>query len=323
MTGKDVYLQMTWSWPDKTWNILCSYCLQWNTSQSKFRNHYFLFLFAFSILSQLFLIWGCTYIYIYISAVKVNALITRLTQTHFNGTNFFNARLTQRVFAVWPVAQPLVGEMEMDSVANLGTLQTPLATFFPSKKRPNLVSENHRYCRASARSCSPSARTHLSLSASALFRRTPLSLSLSRSASAQRREEQGFNSVKHRYYVASLILHASIAEITAQLLSLSYVYLISSDDGAIIRIFLCRLTSWKGELVMYSSLKGSRFSHYFIFIPLSDNRNSKIYQWKQFYWEYSFIKIQYVGTERETNVIINNKCTFCIFRRRAALCAKI
>ncbi len=62
MTGKDVYLQMTWSWPDKTWNILCSYCLQWNTSQSKFRNHYFLFLFAFSILSQLFLIWGCTLI---------------------------------------------------------------------------------------------------------------------------------------------------------------------------------------------------------------------------------------------------------------------
>ncbi len=42
-----------------------------------------------------------------------------------------------------------------------------------------------------------------------------------------------------------------------------------------------------------------------------------------FYWEFSFIKIQYVGTERETNVIINNKCTFCIFRRRAALCAKI
>ncbi len=63
MTGKDVYLQMTWSWPDKTWNILCSYCLQWNTSQSKFRNHYFLFLFAFSILSQLFLIWGCTLIW--------------------------------------------------------------------------------------------------------------------------------------------------------------------------------------------------------------------------------------------------------------------
>ncbi len=146
----------------------------------------------------------------------------------------------------------------MHSVANLGTLQTSLATFFPSKKRPNLVSENHRYCRASARSCSPSARTHLplslSLSASALFSaRTPLSLSLSlslRLLSARQREEQRFNSVEHRYYVASLILHASIAEITAQLLSLSYVYLISSDDGAIIMIFLCRLTSWKGELVM-------------------------------------------------------------------------
>ncbi len=54
-----MYIYKWRSWPDKTWNILCSYCLQWNTSQSKFRNHYFLFLFAFSILSQLFLIWGC------------------------------------------------------------------------------------------------------------------------------------------------------------------------------------------------------------------------------------------------------------------------
>ncbi len=42
--------------------------------------------------------------------------------------------------------------------------------------------------------------------------------------------------------------------------------------------FLCRLTSWKGELVMYTSLNGSRFSHYFIFIPLSDNRDSQIYK---------------------------------------------
>ncbi len=143
------------------------------------------------------------------------------------------------------MAKPVVGEMEMHSVANLTTLQTPLATFFPSKKRPNLVSENHRYCRASARSCSPSAHTPLSLSLS-----LSLSLRLLRFSSAIGREEQRFNSVKHRYYVASLILHASIAEITAQLLSLSYVYLISSDDGAIIMIFLCRLTSWKGELVM-------------------------------------------------------------------------
>ncbi len=49
--------------------------------------------------------------------------------------------LTQRVLAVWPVAQPVVGEMEMHSVANLATLQTPFANFFPlKKKRPNLIS---------------------------------------------------------------------------------------------------------------------------------------------------------------------------------------
>ncbi len=129
----------------------------------------------------------------------------------------------------------------MHSVANLATLQTPLATFFPSKKRPNLVSENHRYCRASARSCSPSARANTSLSLS-------LSLLLLSFSSASGREEQRFNSVKHRYYVASLILHASIAEITAQLLSLSYVYLIFDflRRRCDYQDFLCRLTSWKG-----------------------------------------------------------------------------
>ncbi len=36
----------------------------------------------------------------------------------------------QRIFSVWPVAEPVVGEMEMHSVANLATLQTSLATFF-------------------------------------------------------------------------------------------------------------------------------------------------------------------------------------------------
>ncbi len=30
-----------------------------------------------------------------------------------NGTNFINAQLTQSIFSVWPVNQPLVGEMEM------------------------------------------------------------------------------------------------------------------------------------------------------------------------------------------------------------------
>ncbi len=52
-------------------------------------------------------------------------------QIPFNDTNFINARLTQHVFSVWPVAQPIVGVMEMHSVANLATLQTPLVTFFP------------------------------------------------------------------------------------------------------------------------------------------------------------------------------------------------
>ncbi len=56
------------------------------------------------------------------------------------------------------MAQPVVGEMEMHSVVNLASLQTLLAYFFPSKTRPNLVSENHRYCHA--RSCSLSARAH-------------------------------------------------------------------------------------------------------------------------------------------------------------------
>ncbi len=63
------------------------------------------------------------------------------------------------------------------------------------------------------KSCCSNARTHLSRRGAAL-------------------------SVKHRYSIPSLILHASIAEITAQILYLSYVYLISSDDGSIIRIFV-------------------------------------------------------------------------------------
>ncbi len=44
--------------------------------------------------------------------------------------------------------------------------------------------------------------------------------------------------------VAYLILHASMAEFTAQLLSLSYVYLISSDEGSMSGL-LCRLKSLK------------------------------------------------------------------------------
>ncbi len=53
---------------------------------------------------------------------------------------------------------------------------------------------------------------------------------------------------------------------------------------------------------MYSSLNELRFSHYFIFIPLSDNRNS---QYTSFIENLAASKYSYVGTERETNVIIN------------------
>ncbi len=76
---------------------------------------------------------------------------------------------------------------------------------------------------------SPSIYTYYILS-----QRTHTSLSLSL-FSARQPQRGAALSVKHRYYVA---LHANTAGITAQLLSLSYVYLILSDDGSIIRIFV-------------------------------------------------------------------------------------
>ncbi len=100
---------------------------------------------------------------IQLCAVKVyNALM----QINFNGNNFINGRLTQRVFSVWLVAQPIVGEMEIHS-ANLATLQTPLATFFPSRKRPNIISFL-RIAGSAARGLviPVHARTHISISLS-------------------------------------------------------------------------------------------------------------------------------------------------------------
>ncbi len=102
---------------------------------------------------------------IYISAVKVNNVNNALTQIPFNGTHFINVRLTQRVFSVWPVAQPVVGEMEMHSFYQLSnSAADPFSNFFPLKKapKPYLVSENRLYCRA--RSCFPRRATHLCLS---------------------------------------------------------------------------------------------------------------------------------------------------------------
>ncbi len=65
-------------------------------------------------------------------------------------------------------------------------------------------------------------------------------------------------------------------------------------------------------------LNGSRFSHYFIIICLSDNRNSKIYQYKTVLLRIWLHQITVCG-HREANyyyrnVIINNKCIFGMFR---------
>ncbi len=187
----------------------------------------------------------------------------------------------------------------------------PFSDFFPFKKpsKPNLVSENRRYGRA--RSCSPSARTHLSLS---------LSVRLLSFCSASGREEQRFNSVKHsllhRYYVAALILHASIAEITAQLLSLTYVYLISSDDGAIIRNFVqINILEVRAGYVVLMGRVSVTISYSFRCLTTETvkytNENSFIENLASS--KYS------MWAQRGTFVCI----TFCIFRRRAALCAKM
>ncbi len=133
-----------------------------------------------------------------------------------------------------------------------------LRLFFPKKNAQTLVSEYRRYC--CARSCFPSTRTHLSLCLSAPFlfstgthislsprllrkrthislsprllrKRTHISLSLSPHmlsfCSTRGREEQSLIQLKTDIMLlASLSLHASIAKITAQLLSLSYGYFI-------------------------------------------------------------------------------------------------
>ncbi len=56
----------------------------------------YIYIYKIYIIFLIFVKW-CICIYIYISAVKVN---NALMQINFNGTNFFNARLTQRLFSV-------------------------------------------------------------------------------------------------------------------------------------------------------------------------------------------------------------------------------
>ncbi len=75
----------------------------------------------------------------------------------------------QHVFSVWPVAQPVVGEMEMHSVANLATLQTPLASFFHKKSAQTLFSLWESPVQPREVLLSQHAHTPLSLSVSAQF----------------------------------------------------------------------------------------------------------------------------------------------------------
>ncbi len=191
--------------------------------------------------------------YIYIYAVKVNALM----QIYFNATNFINAA---RIFCLThgPSRSWRNGDAQS---CQLSSIADPFSYFFPFEivpkpfhfwKSPVLLHE---------RQVLLSQRRH-----------TILSLSLCGSALFSERRREVALSVKHRYYVASLILHASIAEIRAQLLSLSYVYLISSDGGSVVRIFV-QINILEGSWLC--SLNGSRFNHYFILIPLSDNRSVK------------------------------------------------
>ncbi len=156
--------------------------------------------------------------------------------------------------------------------------------------------------------CSARAHTSLSLCICSVYVQRAhthifLSLHLLSLCSVRGREEQSLIRLNTDIMLlASLILHASIAKIPAQLLSLFYLIRQRLDYKDFCADLHLVKESW------LCSLNGSRFNHFFIFIPLSDNRNSKIYLWKQFYWEFSCIKIQYVGTERQTNVIISNIC---------------
>ncbi len=121
------------------------------------------------------------------------------------------------------MAQPVVGEIGDAQCCQHSNIADPFSDFFSlQKKQPNFA----------AQGIAVPARTHLSLSASAQFlfsACTPLSLSLSLSlcsVSVQRAADKSSALIQLNtdiMLLACLILHASIAEITAQLLSLSYV----------------------------------------------------------------------------------------------------
>ncbi len=135
---------------------------------------------------------------------------------------------------------------------------------------------------------------------------TSLSLSLGIcSVSVQRAAESSCALLNHKY-VASLIFHASIAEITAQLLSLSMFSLFDFirrrhdyKSG-----FLCRLKMGRVSVTISHSFRclTTETIKYINENCFIDNlAASKYSMW-------------------QTNVIINNKCTFCMFRRSELTC---
>ncbi len=137
-------------------------------------------------------------------------------------------------------------EMEMHGVANLATLQTPLAIFFPFKKSIqtlfSLWESPSTAVWAPGLAFTACAHTYLSLSASGQFLfSTQLPAEKSSALTLLNTDI---------ILLASLILHdASIAEITAPLLSLSLCIWFHKTTARLSG-FLCRLTSWKWELVI-------------------------------------------------------------------------
>ncbi len=141
----------------------------------------------------------------------------------------------------------------MHSVANLATLQTPLATFFPSKKRPNLVSENRRTV-APAQGLALPARTHLSLSLSlclSVQRAHSLSLSAVCSARSLSRLLSRERSSALIQLNTDIMLLSNFTCKYSRNHSTAIVFILCAFD--FIRrwcdyhdFFVCRLTSWKG-----------------------------------------------------------------------------
>ncbi len=105
-------------------------------------------------------------------------------QIHFNGTNFINAWLTQRILSVLPVAQPVVGEMEMQC-CQFSNSADPFSDFFSLQKSAQTLFSFRE---------SPALSRARGLAVSGV--RTPLSLSLSLClyllCSARCRDEQHF-----------------------------------------------------------------------------------------------------------------------------------